>query len=98
MRSVDDDLSDLVHCLGNHQGVWTGRYLHQVQKILGNPRGRQTLSELQILGSTFSAKGRKWWAWFFATSVITGISAASVLVIYFAVELVKTLITVFCVA
>ncbi|MBA1196919.1 hypothetical protein G7011_07350 [Pseudomonas plecoglossicida] len=80
------------------KAFWTGRYLHQVQKILGNPRGRQTLSELQILGSTFSAKGRKWWAWFFATSVITGISAASVLVIYFAMELVKTLITVFCVA
>jgi len=80
------------------KAFWTGRYLHQVQKILGKPRGRQTLSEVQTLGSTFSAKGRRWWIWFFATSVITGISAASVLVIYFAVELVKTLITAFCAA
>ncbi|GLH20055.1 hypothetical protein BR1R3_27970 [Pseudomonas atacamensis] len=80
------------------KAFWTGRYLHQVQKILGKPRGRQTLSELQTLGSAFSAKGRRWWMWFFATSVITGISAASVLVIYFGVELVKTLITAFCAA
>lgn len=80
------------------KAFWTGRYLHEVQKILGKPGGRHTLSELQMLGSKFSAKGHRWWIWFFATSVITGLSAASVLVIYFAVELVKTLITAFCAA
>ena len=80
------------------KAFWTGRYFHQVQEILGKPRGSRTLSELQAVGSKFSAKGRRWWIWFFATSVITGLSAATVLIIYFAVELVKTMITAFCAA
>lgn len=80
------------------KAFWTGRYFHQVQKILDKSRGLQTLSELKTVGKKFSAKGRRWWIWFFATSVITGLSAAMVLIIYFAVELVKTLITAFCAA
>lgn len=78
------------------KAFWTSRYFHQVQEILGKPRGSKTLLELQALGAKFSVKGRRWWIWFFATSVITGLSAAIVLIIYFAVELVKTLITAFC--
>ncbi|AZD78735.1 hypothetical protein [Pseudomonas chlororaphis] len=75
------------------KAFWTGRYFHQVQEALGKPRSSQTSSELQAVGAKFNAKGRRWWIWFFATSVITGLSAATVLIIYFAVELVRTIIS-----
>lgn len=78
------------------KAFWTGRYFHQVQAILGKPRGLKTPAELQAVATKFAAKGRRWWIWFFATSVITGLSAATVLIIYFAVELGRTLFTALC--